>query len=51
MFQIVYSDLHCMFGFEFNGIWNSEEDLRLLFVSTVLFHFIWKPLESGNYRW
>jgi len=28
----------------FNGIWNSEEDFRLLFVSLVLFHFVWKAL-------
>ena len=30
--------------FGFNGIWNSEEDLRLSFVSLVFFHFVWKAL-------
>jgi hypothetical protein len=32
------------FGLGFNGIWNSEEDLRLLFVSLFLFHLVWKAL-------
>jgi len=55
LFQIVYLDLHCLFwipvesilyawiffGF---GIWNLEEDLRLSFVSLVLFYFVWKAL-------
>jgi len=27
----------CFFGFGSNGIWNLEEDLRLSFVSLVLF--------------
>ena len=54
----MYLDLHCLFwipvgstlyawiffGSGFNGIWNSEEDLRLSFVSLVLFHFVWKAL-------
>jgi len=57
LLQIVYLDLHCLFwipvgstlyawiffGFGFNGIWNSEEDLRLLFV---FFGFVLLCLES-----
>jgi hypothetical protein len=55
LFQNVYLDLHCLFGFRldlywiffgfgFNGVWNSEEHLRLSFVSLVLFYFVWKAL-------
>jgi len=32
------------FGFGLNGIWKSEEDLRLLFVFFVLFYSVWKAL-------
>ena len=40
------------FGFGFNGIWNLEEDLRLSFVSLVLFYFVWKALgQSGSVDW
>jgi hypothetical protein len=36
--------LYVCVAFGLNGIWKSEEDFRLSFVSLVLVHFIWKGL-------